>query len=168
MWQRKGLTAVTMTIMSAGKNQLFRNTGNLSKVLRGPVSQIHVSSDHRRQPTPGGDSQQGDDDEKEKQSRRYETLKTAGVMVGAGAAAILLVPMGVAALGFGPGGVAAGSVAAAMMSHGGILVYVTPVLQSIGAAGLSGASTIITGVTGAGVGRGAKKVWRLVKGKNKE
>jgi hypothetical protein len=76
----------------------------------------------------------------------------AGIAAGSVALAVLSVvafPFIVAGVGFGAGGIAAGSTAATMMSLG---VVGVATLQSIGAAGMGVASVLIVGGTGAGFG----------------
>jgi len=72
------------------------------------------------------------------------------IVVGAAVAAPMAVPLAVAAVGFGAGGIAAGTWAAWAMSLGaGSTPAVVAACQSIGAAGLSGAATALTAITGA-------------------
>jgi hypothetical protein len=90
---------------------------------------------------------------------KFTTTQKVGIGLGiaaaaavAAVAAVFVFPVGVAALGFGTAGIAAGSTAASMMSAG---VVGVATLQSIGAAGMGIASTLAVGGLGAAVGTGA-------------
>ena len=86
-------------------------------------------------------------------------LRTAAIVGGTavgGTVAVVAAPLVVAGLGFGAGGIVAGSTAASMMSWmaptaaGGIVAT----LQSVGAAGLGLAGTTAVAATGVSVGAG--------------
>ena len=77
-----------------------------------------------------------------------------GTSVAAGTVAVVAAPLVVSALGFGAGGIVAGSTAASMMSAwaptaaGGVVA----ILQSTGAIGLSALAEVVIGAAGAAVG----------------
>ena len=87
-----------------------------------------------------------------------------GVTVLTGGAAVVAAPLVVAGLGFGAGGIAAGSTAAAMMSAwaptaaGGIVAT----LQSVGAAGLGAAGTAAVATAGGVAGAAASGATTVV------
>ena len=91
-------------------------------------------------------------------------LKT-GVIVGGtavvgGVATVVAAPFIVSAIGFGTGGIVAGSWAASMMSAMGPVGAggVVATLQSVGAAGLGVAGSSVLSISGAGVGTGVGAV----------
>jgi hypothetical protein len=74
------------------------------------------------------------------------------VIAAAAISAPVAVTLAVSAAGFGVGGVAAGSVAAKWMAlGGGVTPFLVPTLQSVGAAGMGTAATILTSLTGGAV-----------------
>ncbi|KAM9571058.1 lysozyme g-like isoform 2-T2 [Salvelinus alpinus] len=95
--------------------------------------------------------------------RETTSLATiVAVVVGAavgGVAAVAAAPIAIAGIGFGVGGIAAGSTAASMMSAaaiangGGVAAgSLVAILQSAGAVGLSGTATAVVGSAGATIG----------------
>lgn len=99
-------------------------------------------------------------------SRPFTTLEKAAVCAAVAAGAVsgagltlAAAPVAVAGAGFGAGGIVAGSTAATMMSMG----ISVATLQSIGAAGLGAASTIIIGGVGAMAGTAASIAAALTK-----
>ncbi|MEQ2303416.1 hypothetical protein AMECASPLE_016741 [Ameca splendens] len=84
-------------------------------------------------------------------SETIEELCKAIITAAAVGGTVVLTPALLAALGFGAGGVAAGSIAAKLMSMfgtGWLIAY----LQSIGAAGFGWFGTSVLGASGAAVG----------------
>mmetsp|Transcript_70462 Transcript_70462/g.82097 ORF Transcript_70462/g.82097 Transcript_70462/m.82097 type:complete len:138 (-) Transcript_70462:224-637(-) len=92
---------------------------------------------------------------------------TTGVAAGTFFAPVILTSI-VAGLGFSAGGIVAGSTAAGMMASVGNVAAgsTVAVLQSIGAAGLSTAGTVVAGGTGAAaggaLGGGVSSTWGWV------
>ncbi|XP_069751877.1 interferon alpha-inducible protein 27, mitochondrial-like [Narcine bancroftii] len=77
------------------------------------------------------------------------------LITGAGVASSLAIPVALGVMGFTTAGIVAGSVASKMMSgaaiaNGGSVAAgsLVALFQSIGAAGLSGTATVVTGVAG--------------------
>ncbi|KAM9571059.1 lysozyme g-like isoform 1-T2 [Salvelinus alpinus] len=95
----------------------------------------------------------------------YRETRNRGIIVAAaataivgGVSAVVLAPVVLTVIGFGAGGIAAGSTAASMMSAaaiangGGVAAgSLVAVLQSAGAVGLSGTATAIVGSAGAAI-----------------
>ncbi|XP_071183488.1 lysozyme g-like [Salvelinus alpinus] len=95
----------------------------------------------------------------------YAETRNCGIIVAAaataivgGVSAVVLAPVVLTVIGFGAGGIAAGSTAASMMSAaaiangGGVAAgSLVAVLQSAGAVGLSGTATAIVGSAGAAI-----------------
>ncbi|XP_045579258.1 lysozyme g isoform X1 [Salmo salar] len=96
----------------------------------------------------------------------YAETRNYGIIVAAaataivgGVSAVVLAPIALVGIGFGAGGIAAGSTAASMMSAaaiangGGVAAgSLVAVLQSAGAVGLSGMATAVVGSAGAAIG----------------
>ncbi|XP_043915240.1 interferon alpha-inducible protein 27-like protein 2A [Protopterus annectens] len=92
-------------------------------------------------------------------------VRTAAIVAGTAAVAVVGTPLLIGALGFGSAGVAAGTAAAKMMSAaaiangGGVAAgSVVATLQSIGAVGLSTAGSAVVGTVGGAAGYLTKKI----------